>query len=123
MKFKFKCDEQSIENFLAVQLSTYEREVFCVIFLDNSGHLIAVQKHFYGYSGEVMREVMREVIMRAVYYNAKSVIFAHNHPSGNKEASSDDLEITKTLKEILRAIDVDVVDHFVIAAGNATSIL
>ena len=65
----------------------------------------------------------KSVRKRALHHNARSVIFAHNHPSGDKEASKADLKITKTLKELLTVIDVDVVDHFVIAAGNATSIL
>lgn len=59
------------------------------------------------------RRVMGEVIK----HNAKTVIFAHNHPHGTLMPSVSDKEATRQLTEILKTIDVTVLDH-IIVSGN-----
>ncbi len=61
----------------------------------------------------------REVVKRALYHNAASVIFAHNHPSGIAQQSQADELITQQLKQALALVDVRVLDHFIVA-GNTT---
>jgi DNA repair protein RadC len=61
----------------------------------------------------------REVVKRALFHNAASVILAHNHPNGVAEPSQADKQLTHTLISALSLIDVHVLDHFVIA-GNQT---
>ena len=56
----------------------------------------------------------REVVKEALRLNAAKVILAHNHPSGNTDPSPQDIELTKKLKEILKIIDVKVLDHIVV---------
>ena len=56
----------------------------------------------------------REVVKKALSYNAAAVIFAHNHPSGVAEPSMADERITQRLKEALLLVDVRVLDHFVV---------
>ncbi|HJU27299.1 MAG TPA: JAB domain-containing protein, partial [Rhodanobacteraceae bacterium] len=63
------------------------------------------------------REVVRECIAR----NAAAVILAHNHPSGVAEPSAADRAITRELRDALALIGVRVLDHFVIGAGEPTS--
>lgn len=53
--------------------------------------------------------------------NAAAAIFAHNHPSGVAEPSRADELLTQTLKAALALIDVRVLDHFVVAGGQAVS--
>jgi DNA repair protein RadC len=55
------------------------------------------------------------VVKAALRHNAASVIVAHNHPSGDPEPSEADLELTRALDEALGMIDVDLLDHFVVA--------
>ena len=54
----------------------------------------------------------------AIKNKAASVIFAHNHPSGNTEPSSEDLVITKRLAEAGKIMGIEVVDHVIIAKNN-----
>ena len=56
----------------------------------------------------------REVVKEALQLNAAAVILAHNHPSGDSTPSDHDIELTHTLKDILKVIDVRVLDHLVI---------
>ena len=63
----------------------------------------------------------REIVKRALHYNAASVIFAHNHPSGIAQQSSADEALTQELKKALALVDVRVLDHFVVAGNNTLS--
>ena len=41
-------------------------------------------------------------------------IFTHNHPSGDPEASEDDIELTKRLAKAGEIVGIEVVDHIII---------
>ena len=47
--------------------------------------------------------------------------FAHNHPSGVTEPSHADELLTRTLKSALAMVDVQVLDHFIVAGGRTLS--
>ena len=63
----------------------------------------------------------RVVAQRALELNAAAVVFFHNHPSGVAEPSHADEAITRRLREALALVDVRVLDHFVVAAGESVS--
>ena len=56
----------------------------------------------------------REVFREAISHSAASVVFAHNHPSGDSEPSEDDLTITKRLVEAGKILGIEVLDHIII---------
>jgi len=58
----------------------------------------------------------REVFKIAILSNAASIIISHNHPSGDTTPSTEDLNITKRLKECGKILGIDLVDHIII--GN-----
>lgn len=60
----------------------------------------------------------REIVKKAIQYDAASLIIGHNHPSGNLKPSNDDLIITKKIKEGLNLIDVPLLDHLIIGFGT-----
>ena len=64
----------------------------------------------------------REVVRRAIAHNAAALILTHNHPSGVAEPSEADRQITRRLQEALALIDVRVLDHIVVAAGESVSL-
>jgi DNA repair protein RadC len=65
------------------------------------------------------REVFREAIKEA----AASVLFVHNHPSGDPNPSRDDIDITKRLVETGKVIGINVIDHIVISDGAYLSLM
>ena len=97
----------------AALIGREEREVFCVAFLNNAHQLIAAENMFLG-TIDGASVYPREVLKRALQLNAAAVMFAHNHPSGEVEASRADKQITKRLVEALALIDVRVLDHFIV---------
>ena len=64
----------------------------------------------------------REVFKRAILQNAAGIVLGHNHPSGNTDASSDDINITKKLVKSGKILGVNVVDHIIVGnEGNYSS--
>ena len=61
------------------------------------------------------------MVLRALHHNASAVILAHNHPSGSVEPSRADEALTQTLKAALALVDVRVLDHIIVAPGQALS--
>ena len=92
-------------------------EVFAVLFLDNKHRVIGFEKMFYG-TVDGAAVYPREVVRRALEYNAASVIVAHNHPSGVAEPSQADRDVTERLRRALDLIDVRILDHLVIGDGH-----
>jgi DNA repair protein RadC len=56
----------------------------------------------------------REVYKEAIAASAASVIFVHNHPSGDPTASEDDIKLTRGLVEAGAILGIDVLDHIII---------
>jgi len=65
----------------------------------------------------------REVFKYAIKESAASVLFVHNHPSGDPAPSVDDIDITKRLIETGKIIGIHVLDHVVISDGRYSSIM
>ncbi|MDO4745517.1 MAG: DNA repair protein RadC [Bacillota bacterium] len=63
----------------------------------------------------------REVFVDAVRRSAGSVIFVHNHPSGDPEPSETDISTTKRLMEAGEILGIPVLDHIVIGDGRYVS--
>jgi DNA repair protein RadC len=54
--------------------------------------------------------------------NCESVIFVHNHPSGDTEASEDDIALTKRLVQAGEIVGIDVLDHIIIGGKSYASL-
>ena len=112
---------KSTREFLSLKLGALEREVFAVIFLDKRHRLISYQEMFQGtIDGASVHP--REVVKEALKQNAAAVILAHPHPSGVAEPSQADEFITRRLKDALDLVDIRVLDHIIIAGGDAISL-
>ena len=62
----------------------------------------------------------REVFQKALLANAVSVIFLHNHPSGDCAPSREDIEVTKRLVEAGKILNIDVLDHIIVGDGYSS---
>jgi len=110
----------AVRDYLQLQLRGRQHEVFMVIFLDAQHRVIASEELF---SGTLTQTSVypREVVKRALHFNAAAVIFAHNHPSGVEEPSQSDRLLTDALKQALSLVDVRVLDHFIVAGAGCLS--
>jgi DNA repair protein RadC len=64
----------------------------------------------------------RECFQEAIKLSAATVIFLHNHPSGNPEPSQEDIAITKQLVESGKVLGIPVHDHIIVAGSAYTSL-
>lgn len=64
----------------------------------------------------------REVVRAALGHHAAALILAHNHPSGVSHASAADHRLTQHLKQALALVDIRLLDHLIVAGGQAVSL-
>lgn len=100
-------------DYLLMTMRDYDSEVFACLLLDSRNRVLHYQELFHG-SISSTSVYPREVVKLVLQQNAASVIFAHNHPSGDATPSGADREITQRLKRALALIDVKVLDHLVV---------
>ena len=98
-----------------------KKEHFLALLLDTRNQLIRVAEISVG-SLDSSIVHPREVFKEAVSASAASVIFVHNHPSGDPEASEDDVKLTKRLAEAGEIMGIDVLDHIIIGDNKYLSL-
>ena len=59
----------------------------------------------------------REILKRALELNAVAVLMVHNHPTPNTTFSTDDIKITTVVRDLLAAVDIQLLDHYVVSGG------
>lgn len=101
-------------------LPDFAREHFMVAFFDSQLRLIGTECLF---SGTIASAAIypRVVVQRALELNSHSIALAHNHPSGNPEASRADIEITEHITKALDLVDIEIIDHIIIADNDYQS--
>ena len=109
-----------VREYLRITFASLEYEVFCLLLLDSRHHLLAFHEMFRG-TIDSAPVFPREVVKETLRHNAAAVILAHNHPSGVAEPSPADEFITRRIKDALSLIDVQVLDHLVIAGDRVVS--
>lgn len=97
----------------AVYLREKQREHFLVLYLNGRGEMIFKKPMFVGTLNANLIHP-REIFALALRQNAASVIFVHNHPSGNPEPSQSDLAINKRLVEAGKIMGIPVIDHIIL---------
>jgi len=110
----------AVSDYLQLLLGAKQQEVFMALFLDTQHRVIASEELFHGTLSQAS-VYPREVVKRALAHNAAAVILAHNHPSGVAEPSQSDRMLTDALKQALDLVEVRVLDHFIVTAGQTLS--
>jgi DNA repair protein RadC len=103
------------------KLKGKKKEHFLVLCLDTRNRLLNDRLVSMG-SLDTSVVHPREVFKEAVSACAASVIFAHNHPSGDPEPSKEDIELTKRLVKAGEIIGIDVLDHIIVCDKSYLSL-
>jgi DNA repair protein RadC len=111
---------QVLRDWLRLHCAYLQHEVFLVLYLDARNRLIEVEELFRGTLTQTS-VYPREVVKGALARNAAALVVAHNHPSGEAEPSRADELLTQTLKSTLSLVDVQVIDHFIVAGDHVVS--
>ncbi|BBV42285.1 DNA repair protein RadC [Citrobacter koseri] len=111
---------QAARDWLKLKMAGLEREEFMVLYLNQQNQLIT---HEILFAGSISSTEVhpREVVKRALYFNAAAVLFAHNHPSGDTTPSQADKAVTQRLVQALQLVDIRVPDHLIVGGTQILS--
>ncbi len=112
----FRCSEE-VANYYLPLLKNLKKEQFRILLLDIKNKVI---RELMISQGSLTTSVVhpREVLKPIIKESAASVIFLHNHPSGDPEPSSDDIEITNRLCKSCSILGINVLDHIIVAENG-----
>ena len=115
---RFTSPEQVFEMFKDLTLET--KEHFLCLHLDGKNRIVCLDRVSVGSLNQSVVNV-REVLKSALLSSAAAILLIHNHPSGDPSPSTEDLVITKRLKEAGLLIGIPVIDHIIIGEGQYVS--
>ena len=104
---------QAVLDFARMKLAGLPHEAFMIIFLNTKNKVL---DHRVIHEGTVDRAVIypRRIIESALAHRASGIIFVHNHPSGDAGPSPEDRQLTRSLVEAARTIDLRILDHIIV---------
>lgn len=109
-------NSEKLEAFWQSRLAHLQHEVFEVAYLDNHYCLLknGVERL---HEGTIDHTVVypRTVIASALKNSASAIVLAHNHPAGNPDPSDHDITLTKALINAASTLNIEVIDHIIIA--------
>ena len=115
-----KSPEEAVQSIRSM-LKGKKKEYFYLLCLDTRNRVTNVDQVSVGNLDSSIVHP-REVFKTAVSCLASSVIFVHNHPSGDLEPSSEDINLTKRLMEAGELMGIPVLDHIIVCDKDYTSL-
>jgi len=115
-----RCSDD-VDRLVRAELVDQEQEHLKVVLLNTRQQVMGVRT---AYIGSVHSAVVRvsELLRDAVRENCPNIILVHNHPSGDPSPSPDDVAMTRHVVEAGKMLNIDVLDHVVVARGGYVSL-
>jgi DNA repair protein RadC len=110
-----------VAGLVMTEMSLLERESLRVVLLNTKNRVVAIREVYKG-SVNSARVRPAEVFRDAVRETCPALIVVHNHPSGDPTPSPDDIAVTRDLVAAGHLLEIDVLDHLVIAGGRFVSL-
>jgi len=118
-KVKIK-NAEDVYNYFKDELEIKNKEHFYALFLDTKNRIIGEELISVGTLNASLIHP-REVFNPAIKASANSIIIVHNHPSGDCNPSSEDIEITKKLENAGSLLGISIVDHVIVGKNSYLS--
>ncbi len=113
---------EKLRNYLLPKFEGLSEEIVYLLCMDSTCKLLKVE--IVGKGSEMASFIdIRKIVEITLQCNAKMIVLAHNHPDGTKSPSTRDKETTRRLEEILSALSIEFIDHFIIAGNEAVSMV
>jgi DNA repair protein RadC len=94
-----------------------DREEFVVVLLDAKHRPIGINTVSIGsLTASIVHP--REVFKPAIAGNSAALLLAHNHPSGDPTPSTEDIELSKRLREAGELVGIRLLDHVILGDGR-----
>ncbi len=111
---------QALLDYLRADMAHNPIERVRVLYLNSKNVLIRNEQMSEGSVDEAAVYV-REVVRRALEYQATAIILVHNHPSGDPQPSQQDIRLTRDIIEAGRHLGIAVHDHVIVGARGHSS--
>ena len=108
---------KEVFDYLYHSMRDLKKEIFKVMFLNSQNQVIEVEDLFEG-TLTTSAVYPREIIEKAIKYNAAALIFVHNHPAGNPKPSDNDKQITQDLVFAGNIMQIKVLDHIIVGENE-----
>ncbi|WP_375578987.1 DNA repair protein RadC [Marivirga tractuosa] len=105
---------QDAYNLLKSVMLDLHHEEFWVIMMNRANRVIRMKRVSSGGISGTVADV-KVIFKEAIDQMASALILAHNHPSGNRNPSEEDVRLTRKMKESGQLLDIPVLDHIVFA--------
>jgi DNA repair protein RadC len=112
---------QLVADYLQKRIGREKKEYFVILCLDTHNNLIKISNISIGSLNSSIVHP-REIFKEAIECSAAQIIIAHNHPSGDPEASPEDIALTRRLWEAAKIIGIELVDHIIVVKDKFISL-
>ena len=112
---------QALLDYLHADMAHQAVERVRVLFLNSKNMLISDDRMSEG-SVDEAAVYIREIMRRALDYQATALILVHNHPSGDPQPSQQDIRLTRDIIEAGRYLKIAVHDHVIIGSKGHSSL-
>ncbi len=106
-----------IGEYLVKSYTGIQFEQMLLLILDKKGHIVRTIQISEG-TYDMVAVNKRKIISYALSASAPFVVLAHNHPSGILVPSFEDKSLTMEIDELLKALNIELLEHFIIADGR-----
>lgn len=111
---------QQVFDYFHHEFRDSRKEYFLILLLDGKNRII---RRVQVSEGSLNQSIVhpREVFNPAVKESAAAVILVHNHPTGDPSPSSEDIAVTRRLREAGEIMGIKVLDHIIVGDGEYLS--
>ena len=109
-------------NYIYPRLTDLQQEEFWVILLNNGNHILDCVRISQGSTKSTLVDI-KLIMKSAINRLARGIIACHNHPSGNAFPSEADINLTKKIKDAAAIMDMQLLDHIIVAGEDYYSFL
>lgn len=107
-------------KFIVPQFLGRTKETVILVLLDNKCSVISSIVMNEGVVNSININT-RTIVEHCIKHNASSIILAHNHPNGTTKPSPQDIGVTMNLKDALKPLQINFLDHIIVADQRYSS--
>lgn len=112
--------DAALGDYLRLKLGFAGEETSLAIFVDGDGGFLGEEILAHG-GRDATPLPVRRIVRRALELGARSVLLAHNHPSGCATPSEEDYRVTKIVRDALLTVETELLDHLIVTRRTVFS--
>lgn len=109
-------DSESVFRYMRPRCAGLDVEKFWILILNRKNRLLSLQEVSSGIASATLVHP-REVFREAIRHGASAIIAVHNHPSGDSMPSEQDHQITSTLEQAGKVLQIALLDHVIVGSS------